>query len=601
MGGVLKASDFPISAFGKTAELFRQNDKRFGETNPYVYFVNEENQGAKYYLGRQTITGTKTPITDDILARQLDGRTVGIIDKSYGKERLVYRFDLLNKEEMDKYHDFLKKKFKKNDVEYKWLAMHTQVGGQEMKKRIKEYKITDFVKQKRDESSGDYAERVSRLADVSFVTQKLQSFFRKSGIGLHKLSWRDQLLIADIAHAGEEEERLQSFIEKYGVNGLRTFLSLEYGREIGNDIFTLGEQLPKNEAEAIFKRYNDVVDGVSDLNNLILKDTENKAEILMEAEDNLLRRARKILEDFAEAQKQASAQGTVLDAEDIVEQLGRISKENQTILATFKALQNKDPWLTFENFKDVQFDGERVGDLDRKDIVTMKKIYADNYKLTPKFQKRLLANFDKILENPEQIIQITRFKGEVVGFYLYTGREKGGLDFRCFNMDPTYAGGGFGKAMMNQELRDRSIDNLIHATCTAEMPISAGYIESGFVGVGYGHTDEINYLDIVRCDQRDFFPTKEPWTREEIENLIKNDNKYEDERYLIVSEEEVGDLPFDFAGEKTGDKVLVLTRYLLPEKNGNKKRYILVFEKTDPKILRDYQNPNVPRRSYIIV
>lgn len=598
--GVLRITDFSISAFGQSAELFRQNDKKFGGTNPYVYFANGKDVGARYYLGRTMIVGTETPITNDIVARQLDGQTVGIVDKSFGKRRLIYKFDLLSEEEAAQYHEILRQKFQGGDPNYKWLAMNTQVGGGVMKERIKEYKITDFVKQKNGEMAGNYAERVSRLSDVAFVTEKLQGFFRKAEIGLHRFPWRDQLLIADIVSVEKDETRLQNFAKKYGVSGLKTFLSLEFGRDIGKKILELGEILPEEQARLLFEKYAEVVSALSDLEGLI-PEKERTPELVKEAEENLLRRARKIIEDFAEAQKRASKEGKVLDSEETAAQLSRISKENQSTLSVFKALQSENPWLTFKNFKDVQFGEEFIFDLEGEELKRMIEIYEKNYENTPRFQRKLIKNFGEIISKLSQPIQIIRYRGRIVGFYLYTPRKDGSLDFRCFNIDPAFAGGGFGKAMMNQELRERAFDNVVHATCTAESPIASEYIESGFVGIGYEKVDEINSLEIVRCDRRDFFSAKDPLVpnHQEFENLLEGKNEYKDDKYYIVSGETVDGLPFDMAGKEDGDSVFVLARYFRPDKQN--KKYILVFERTDRETLKDYLNPVMERRGGAIV
>jgi predicted GNAT family acetyltransferase len=348
----------------------------------------------------------------------------------------------------------------------------------------------------------------------------------------------------------------------------------------------LGEKLGEVDARAIFEKYGEVVSGLSEIEKMI-PDGPEKNKLVEEAKENLLRRARKLIEDFAEKQKKAMGDGETLDSKEIMEKLSRVSAYNQSYLSAFKATQRNNPWLTFEDFKDFEFGEEFVFDLDGHDLSRMIEIYEENYKGTPKFQKKLLIGFGETISKLSQPIQILRHKGKIVGFYLYTPRQDGGLDFRSFNVDPAYSGAGLGKAMMNQELQDRALNDVIHATCTAQLPISSEYIESGFVGIGHGNSEEINYLEIVRNDRKRYFATKEWYERKHFDPAVEGKKETNNDWTYIVAEKDVNKLPFDLAGKEENGYVYVLTRYLRPEKGYP--NHVLVFEKTEKSQLKNYQ------------
>lgn len=348
----------------------------------------------------------------------------------------------------------------------------------------------------------------------------------------------------------------------------------------------LKETLGEEQARVIFEKYGEIIDGLSEIDSMI-PDGPEKNKLADEAKENLLRRARKLIEDFAERQKKTTESGKTLDSKEVMEKLSRVSAYNQSYLSVFKATQRNNPWLTFEDFKDFEFGEEFVFDLDGDDLVRMTKIYEENYKDTPRFQRKLLIGFGETISKLSQPIQILRHKGKIVGFYLYTPREDGGLDFRSFNVDPAYSGAGLGKAMMNQELQDRALNDVIHATCTANLPISSEYIESGFVGIGHGSSEEINYLEIVRNDRKIYFTTKEWYERKHFDPAVKGKREVNDEWTYVVAEKDVDKLPFNLAGKEENGYVYVLTRYLRPEKGYP--NHVLVFEKTEKSQLKNYQ------------
>jgi predicted GNAT family acetyltransferase len=575
--GVLKPEDFSVSSKFKMAELFRVDDAHFGsKTSGYVYFNSGEAGGAKYYLGRNRIVGTDIQITQNAFCRKLDTGLIGVFDKLHGREVLLAYFPLLSESELREVRERYVSEKNPADTSKSVLASRTLVSGNEMEQRVRTYKITDFIPQRIDETAEQYAERVSKFSDVSFVTKTFSNFFREAGLGVHKLPWREQLIIADtILSADIDRDNLLNFAKKYGLAGLRTFLSMEYDKKIRDKIIALGDKLPREQAMKIFEKYAEIVDGLSVINT-IAPEMKDRSEIIRQAEDNLLRRGKKVIEDFT--LKCADSRGGKPDPNcgDIEGSLARISAENQVLLSVFKATQKTDPWLTFEKFKDVSFGQEFVGELSEEDTASMKRIYAENYKSTPKFQQRLLTNFDKIIADKEQPIQITRHKGKLVGFYLYTPRQDGSVELRCFNMDPVYAGGGFGKAMMNQEVERMAHDRIIHATCTAQLPISSEYIESGFVAVGHGQADEINYLEIVRNDRRRYFSDQEYLSRDFVE-LLDGKDRFEEDGRLVVASEDVTRLPFDICGKKSNGRVWVLTRYIRPKAEDHNTKTILVF------------------------
>ena len=87
------------------------------------------------------------------------------------------------------------------------------------------------------------------------------------GFSLEELSVREQFYFLNYAkhYSVKDVKRLQEFTKQYGVQGARTFLSLEHGGlEMGEVILRIGEQLKHNPevADKVFAQYLEMANGV---------------------------------------------------------------------------------------------------------------------------------------------------------------------------------------------------------------------------------------------------------------------------------------------------------------------------------------------------
>ncbi len=384
--------------------------------------------------------------------------------------------------------------------------------------------------------------------------------------------------------------RFKDFSEKFGLEGQRVFLSLQFGRDIGFNILTFSEKFPEEKVKLVFDKYCKVIDGVFKLEEL-MPELPNKSELIGKAREHLLMRARNLLFDFVVKLNIENLSDDVLEKEfdNLFSKIKNVDTYNQAVVSTINAIvkENNDVDI-FEIFDSLTFEEISVGSMSGQELDEMKALYSSNYSSVPKLGKRLLEDFEGILKEKGQTIQVLKHENKIIGFYLYTKRGDGGLEFRAFNVDFAYSGAGIGKEMMIKELNDTAYDNVVHATCNAELPISSEYIESGFVGIGYGHLDEINYLDIVRCDKKRYFHTKDMEPDYFINKLGEGD-RYEDDKLIIVKDVNLAKVGLDRSGMRLDDgKSLVLTRYMKQNRD-NKKEYCVVFEKVSIDLLNEYQ------------
>jgi hypothetical protein len=281
--GFLKSSDFSKTMYGsQTYDLFGDYERKLKPNSPYTHFSNNETS-AKYFLGRTTFPGTNIKIDhDSMVLKKIDENTVGLINTIHDKRQLLFTFPLINKKEYENKKRLVIEKFKKEgrNIPEKSIHAYLTVGYDEMIDRIQLYKITDILKQKQNESVDRYAERIARFSDVGYLLDEFPRFAGKLGIGIHKLSWREQIILTDALTTVKNKEILSDFIQKFSITGIKTFLSVEHGgQEMGQKIIELGNVLEKQDAQRIFDGYAAVINQADQL--------QSKLELSLKTVDSI--------------------------------------------------------------------------------------------------------------------------------------------------------------------------------------------------------------------------------------------------------------------------------------------------------------------------
>ncbi len=255
--GMLRMDDFGVIATGSSGELLREKkEMKKGEANFFSH------GGVKYYLGREgfIFEGKKYP-TENIKTVLLDRETVGVVVRTDGKEEIKYIFPLLSEKEKEEKKAEVQEKFPNSSSSE--LSARTFLNKREMNERIRPWLRTKESQKKREESPEQYAERVSLLGDYNYLQKISDEFSQKSGIGIHNLSWKEQQWLAaaafELSTQGQKEQLLD-FTKKYGLSGLKTFLTCEFDIENGKNILKIGEKIDSVDAMKIFQKVSGIVD-----------------------------------------------------------------------------------------------------------------------------------------------------------------------------------------------------------------------------------------------------------------------------------------------------------------------------------------------------
>jgi len=196
-----------------------------------------------------------------ILSRRLAGHRVtqlapglgGVLEKDQnGDEQLAYTFRVYTKDELPD------RGRTKQPIAKAELVQLTQFD-----------QSTFFVKRS-DESDEQYRERTEPAANYQMVSNLASKVYRETGTRLGDFSFQEQVYLATYAQKTENRRgELVNFIAKFGTEGVRTFLSVEYGSEMGEQILDIGQKLPEKTARDIFREYNILVVDVQELSKTV--------------------------------------------------------------------------------------------------------------------------------------------------------------------------------------------------------------------------------------------------------------------------------------------------------------------------------------------
>ena len=506
-----RPSFFDSSVLSKCPNLRRlglliEDDDFFREeTRPEVYGAEKIGgsftmmiDGVNYYIGKGNnfiFYGEKIPF-QDIKAVVIDSRKAGIVRIHGDREEIIYTIDLLTQEEKDK--KFEKIKEKNPELSNREVAMRTLVNKKDIYLRIKKYRETDYVLPNKNETAQQYAHRISRLPEYKYVRDISNELSAKIGVGIHNLSWREQLQITNMAYSLKffnEGSPFTIFSKKYKLLGLKAFISLEQGgKEMGQKILDIGEKYDQEIADKIFAKYAELADYAQDSARYLAKefniDDESKAQ---EIAEHLLRRGKALLAVCAEEN---------LSSEQVIYKLNNIKAETDIFKESFKLVKSGGEKFSLEKINAIQLKIKAGVELlrEEKTVKRMKEIYLENYHNFPEeFKQKIIESLDKKLANPQAKFYTLYHNGEIVAFNSFTPQEDGTVHFANFNVDPRYNYAKLGEAMMEVSLDKEAQENTIVAEAIEGLPIAETYLnKKGFQKTGEAEVAGIKLINIRR-------------------------------------------------------------------------------------------------------
>ncbi len=135
------------------------------------------------------------------------------------------------------------------------------------------------------------------LYDLEYLlsTQVIGLIKEEFGIDVHTLPPKEQFWFLQFIKNKEASkiEPIKNFITQYGLTSLRTFLALDYGKELGDEIVGIGLENPEGLAGEVFDKYSTLIDKSSGLKTR-LEEAVGK-EFPNYVQEAFLRRAKDLL------------------------------------------------------------------------------------------------------------------------------------------------------------------------------------------------------------------------------------------------------------------------------------------------------------------
>lgn len=182
-----------------------------------------------------------------------------------------------------------------------------------------------------------------------------------------------------------------------------------------------------------------------------------------------------------------------------------IDLQTYIFLATFKSLIDSGIKIDLESVSQAGLTFSGGLELSADDITFMRSVYSDN-QIDSAVHDQLLSGFDKKVKDPKTQFSIFRWQNKIQSFLAFT--DKGdSLYMSAFNVSPDARGFKIGEVMLDQVVNEQAKERVLEADCDVKLPISAKYIETGWIGTFYwedknekeGKSDWV--IDIKRDDK----------------------------------------------------------------------------------------------------
>ncbi len=263
---------------------------------------------------------------------------------------------------------------------------------------------------KEDETNEERQKRLGYLEEFKkhYYNLAQDQIFKETEVQLNNLSFREQgwFLIKFNNSSNEEKDNIKEFLKDYGENGIKSFLALEYGNELGAKILQLGENHDKQLAESIFREFSAITTAAQQITNQInntLQGFANPDFFGTRIFENLIRQAKNYL--VAAHDIQTAGQGIIYSDGKFIQ----LNSSNQPLAGLCEIKQDLRAFAgatrSFEDLNDIGlplldkylFDSKNTEQIKQQSL----KIYIDGSPAFKKDLENLLAKHQEIICLPK--------------------------------------------------------------------------------------------------------------------------------------------------------------------------------------------------------
>ena len=277
--------------------------------------------------------------------------------------------------------------------------------------------------------------------------------------------------------------RLQAFVNNFGYEGLRSFLSLAHGNpETAQHIFAIAEKLPESSAKTVFKTYGEIVGAVDQVVDILGDQAGATPELLQAIQTNLYHQGVRLLGQYgAEA-----AMCTARDCEDLGRKLEeRLALAKSSVFAMGAVTRQlvKEDTFDFEKFSQVDLVQETppISDEFARQMRLMHQANTDQYPEELKqYWRDTLA---KALESQdaEQKFVYVKMGDDVLAVMRVIDQDDTWYG-ASFNVNPTIQGSRVGSELLKKVIADMGSQKPFVADVYAKNPMLKNYLDTfGFI------------------------------------------------------------------------------------------------------------------------
>jgi len=335
-----------------------------------------------------------------------------------------------------------------------------------------------------------------------------EEFFNKTGVRFNNLDLKEQgqFLIYYKRTDFITQEKLFEFVKKYGENGLKTFLSLEQGgKEMGEKILKIGENLDEQKANLLFIKYAEMVDKVRKVNVYIIEQLgkHSDAEELAITEQ-LLIRGKKLLDiiyEITSAKDNPDGHDKKIISK-IFQKISTVSSDVELFKITVQNTKKNDRNI-LEKMKDAKIITLTGNEIlyDKQILLQLQKIIEENNSnKTIEFKNALWQEFTEHLKQQNSKVHLITYKEQVISFLIV---QTNGLSMHVsgFNADPQFQEIAPGSFMLNNIIEEYARRGY---TLKAEADLSKSNVyinKRNFVATGWEEFAGKKYLLLERNDK----------------------------------------------------------------------------------------------------
>lgn len=357
------------------------------------------------------------------------------------------------------------------------------------------------------------------------------------GIDLAELDYSIQYYLLNFlkTRTYDEAKELAKFTQKFGIDGFKTFLSLDAGTDMSDKIFAIDKNLPEDVSRKVFAKYGEIVDAAETLRDHIASAYGDKEGYSPEQSENIIQnilfRGKELLTKF-------SAKSNPDQAIDELEQ------ERVAVIAFGEMFSELKSSCELKDFAGINIESKRaqdIGEDERKQMASVLKGNWDHEEyptIYPMLENGLNASLEEESLWTYHFVKYNlpndKKEQDIAMFMRFRPLEHEGYEYMAgVNVHPVGRGKRIGEAGMRTIIDLEAAKAKLIASVYAKHNIASHYVKNGFVVSGvyrdFHETGE-PYLCIVRDDEaKGYF-----WPEKSKEEIIAMADQAQDRDHFVV-------------------------------------------------------------------